>query len=108
MDAASVINLTWPATFAILGVAGIVVGAIVKLMPSKDKEWKDAIQELENKLDKRLTTLELNYPNIRVQIEEIKNALSDHEDDARGEIQKLDAKIEKLTDLLIDLVSGKR
>jgi len=105
---ADLLSLSWPAAATLIGITVAVAGGIYKIIPSKDREWKDALEKLDKRLDKRISTLELNYPNIRQQLEDLKTHLGGHEGDVRSEIDKLDKKIQKLTDLLIDLVSGKR
>jgi len=69
----------------------------------RERPWKKA-QENHNL---RLTATEIKIANLADAIEDLKQAIDEHDQRDQKDFERLETKIEKLTDLMIDMIGQK-
>lgn len=95
--------LDWGTVAAITVAMAAVAGLIVQFF-KKDKPWK-RIQEKHNI---RLTTLEEQVKSQSKRVDNLKEALAAHDGRDEKDFERLEGKIEKLTDLMIDMLTDNK
>jgi len=96
----TIAELDW-ATIATVVVAIAAVGGLILQISRKDKPWKRA----QEKHNIRLTTLEEQVKSLSKRIDSVNSALQAHDKRDEKDFGRLEGKIEKLTDLMINLLS---
>ena len=84
-------------TVAVAAVAGIIIQAI-----KREKPWKRS----QNEHNLRLITLELHMKAVEEKIDTLKQTVEDHDHRDEKDFERIEAKIEKLTDLMIGMLSS--
>lgn len=84
-------------TVAVAAVAGIIIQAM-----KKEKPWK----KVQTEHDLRVTSLELQVKSLREQIEHLKDMLDDHDHRDEKDFERLENKIEKITDIMIGMLQN--
>ncbi len=97
-----ILGLDWGVFAAIIVALAAVVGLILQFM-RRERPWKKA-QENHNL---RLTAVEIKIENVSDAIDDLKQAIDDHEVRDQKDFERIEGKIEKLTDLMIDMIGQK-
>ena len=97
-----ILGLDWGVFAAIIVAIAAVVGLILQFV-RRERPWKKA-QENHNL---RLTSVEIKIENVSDAIDDLKQAIDDHEVRDQKDFERIEGKIEKLTDLMIDMIGQK-
>ena len=92
--------LDW-GTIAAIIVAVAAVGGLIIQWAKKDKPWRKGQTELTI----RLTAIEARVENIDDSLDTVKKMLDEHESRDQKDFERIETKIEKLTDLMIKMLS---
>lgn len=84
-------------TVAVAAVAGIIIQAF-----KREKPWKKA--QTEQNL--RLTSIEFQTKSLTEKMDQLKEMIDDHDHRDEKDFERLENKLEKLTDLMIGLLQG--
>ena len=82
-------------TVAVAAVIGIIIQAI-----KKEKPWKKA----QSDHNLRLTSLELQTKSLTEKVDQLKEMIDDHDHRDEKDFERLENKIEKLTDIMIGML----
>lgn len=92
--------LDW-GTIAAITVAVAAVGGLIIQWAKKDKPWRKGQTELTI----RLTAIETKAESISDSLDSVKKLLEEHESRDQKDFDRIESKIEKLTDLMIKMLS---
>ncbi len=92
--------LDW-GTIAAIIVAVAAVGGLIIQWAKKDKPWRKGQTDLTIKL----TAIESKVENIDDSLDTVKKMLEEHESRDEKDFERIETKIEKLTDLMIKMLS---
>lgn len=95
--------LDWPAVMAILGTMVILAGFFFKWFKKPDNKWQEGHQ----KQELRITKLEGDLENLNDKHDNLHEELDDLAKSTAKASERLENKIEKLTDLMIQYISDK-
>ena len=95
-------GLDWGVVAAIIVALAAVVGLILQFT-RRERPWKKAQEEH----NLRLTSVEIKIDNQTDAIDDLKQAIDEHEQRDQKDFERLETKIEKLTDLMIDMIGQK-
>ena len=87
---------------AIIIAVAAVLGLLVQFF-KKDKPWKKV--QIDHNL--RLTSVEIKIDNLAESMDDLKQAIEEHEQRDQRDFERIESKIEKLTDLMIDMIGQK-
>lgn len=91
-------------TIAAIIVAVAAVGGLIIQWVKKEKPWKRGQTELEIKI----AAIDSKVDNIDDSLDIIKNMLTEHEARDEKDFDRIEAKIEKITDLMIKMLSDSK
>lgn len=92
----------WGIAAAIIVALAAIAGLFLQFM-RRERPWKKS-QEDHNL---RLTSVEIKIDNQTDATEQLKQALEDHDIRDQKDFERIESKIEKLTDLMIDMIGQK-
>ena len=95
--------LDWGTVAAIIVALAAIGGLIIQFF-KKDKPWRRA----QEKHNIRLTALDEQVKALSKRADNLKEALQAHDGRDEKDFERLEAKIEKLTDLMIDMLSDNK
>lgn len=102
--------ITWPVAIAIIGCLVTVLTFVNAYIRKDEKPWIKDIHEDRRKdtekyivFERRITVGESTLTDIKQRLEEIKSDVVKKDIDTQKQIDKLEEKVEKLTQLIIDL-----
>jgi uncharacterized Zn finger protein len=96
-------QITWPAVFAFLGAfVTIVIGAI-KIIKERNPEV-DQLKELASDLTNRIGVLEIQVENLKSMDSAMNSDMDVLHARSKDMIDKLEIKIEKMSDLVIQII----
>ena len=95
-------GLDWATTAAIIVALAAVAGLLLQFF-KRERPWKKSIEEH----NLRLTSIEIKIENFNDNVDSLKSALEDHESRDNADFIRIENKIEKLTDLMIDMLGSK-
>lgn len=95
-------GLDWGVVAAIIVALAAVAGLLLQFM-RRERPWKKT-QEDHNL---RLTSVEIKIDNQTDAIDDLKQSLDEHEHRDQKDFDRIETKIEKLTDLMIDMIGQK-
>lgn len=90
----------WGVGAAIIVALAAVLGLIIQFF-RREKPW----QKGQTELKLRVTKLESESVNLSKQIDNVKSIIEDHDRRDEKDFERLETKIEKLTDLMIRMIS---
>lgn len=91
---------TWGTVAAVIVALAAVLGLLVQIF-KREKPWTKGQTEL--KL--RVTKLESSSDSISKRVDDLKDTVEDHDRRDGKDFERLETKIEKLTDLMIKMIS---
>ena len=92
-------GLDWQTAAAIIIAGAAVISLLIQYF-KKDDVWK----EVTDKLTLRITTIEVQVKHLEESVELIRKKIDDVETHEGKELERVENKVEKLTDLLIQLI----
>jgi len=92
--------LDW-GTIAAIIVAVAAIGGLIIQWAKKDKPWRKGQTELTI----RLTAIEAKVESIDDSLDTVKKMLDEHDSRDQKDFERIETKIEKLTDLMIKMLS---
>ncbi len=98
----SFLGLDWGTLAAIIIAVAAVLGLLVQFF-KKDKPWKKV--QIDHNL--RLTSVEIKIDNLAESMDDLKQAIEEHEQRDQKDFERVESKIERLTDLMIDMIGQK-
>lgn len=98
----SFLGLDWGTLAAIIIAIAAVLGLLTQFF-KKEKPWRKV--QVEHNL--RLTSVEIKIDNLTESIDDLKQAIDEHEQRDQKDFERVESKIEKLTDLMIDMIGQK-
>lgn len=103
------VTMGWPATAAILGTIGMLAGfglAVLKYLSSNKKpEAEPAKVHDVDKLKEQVTAIESEIKRLQQELDHLRDSLNAKDDQVVKQIEEMKATINKLTDMLIKLLS---
>jgi len=90
----------WGVGAAIIVALAAVLGLIIQFF-RREKPW----QKGQASLKLRTTKLETQTDNLSKQIDDVKSIIEDHDRRDEKDFERIETKIEKLTDLMIKMIS---
>lgn len=104
-------TIDWTTTVSILGVAGIIAGAVIKIFkPNKDEDLKnidDQLVAINKKVNANYTNSQLHNKDVDTNLKAINEEIITINEDRKKDIEKFETKIEKIHDLIIKLIQEK-
>ena len=98
--------ITWPTVVALIG--ALAVGSVALMGYIIQNFKKDYWREPVNKLDLRIARLEMNVKNLPQTIAITQQISDDHDVRLEKDLVRLEAKMEKITDLMIKMLTDTR
>ena len=95
-------GLDWGVAAAIIVALAAVVGLLLQFF-RRERPWKKAQEEH----NLRLTSVEIKIDNQTDALDDLKQAIDEHEQRDQRDFERIETKIEKLTDLMIDMIGQK-
>ena len=96
-------ELDWTTVAAVIVALAAIGGLLVQFF-KRDKPWRKGQQDLKE----RASLLESRVENIATRVEELKGKIEDHDRRDEKDFERIEGKIEKLTDLMIKMLSGEK
>lgn len=100
--------LSYQEVAAILGTIGIIAGVIIKLFYKPDEKLKEHIEKLEDRFDRYEIESKEKIEDIKEQITKVEDNIirdrSKDNDNIYKTMEKIEARIEKLSDLIFKLI----
>ncbi len=93
----------WGTVAAIIVAFAAIIGILIQFF-KKERPWRKAQEEH----NIRLTTLEGQTKSLSERVDILKDAIEAHDKRDEKDFERLEGKIEKLTDLMIDLLTDNR
>ena len=95
--------LDWGTVAAIIIAAATIIGLIIQFF-KRDKPWR----RTQEKHNIRLTSLEEQVKSLSKRVDTLKEMAQAHDSRDEKDFERLEGKIEKLTDLMIDTLTDKK
>ena len=95
--------MDWATAAGIIVAAAAIIGLIIQFF-KKDKPWRDSVE----KHNLRISSIEIEIKHISEGLEQLRNNISDHDERDQRDFERLENKIEKLTDLMIQLIQDEK
>jgi biopolymer transport protein ExbB/TolQ len=95
-------NIDWISVTSIVMAAVAVVGLIIQYF-KEERPWEKLITELKMKVAK----IEQEDKHVSNSIELLRKVMDENDDRTQKNMERVDAKLEKLTDLMIQLLRNK-
>lgn len=108
------VSMGWPATAAILGTIGMLAGfglAVLKYLSSNKKDSgkeADALEEHKvevSHIKERVNDIQNEIQRLQQELDHLRDSLTAKDDNVVQQIEEMKATINKLTDMLIKLLS---
>ncbi len=93
--------LDWATIAAITVAVAAILGILIQFF-KKEKPWT----KIQSKHNVRLTSLEIQTKSTSDKIDQLKDMLDDHDHRDTKDFERIENKIEKLTDLMIGLLQN--
>ncbi len=90
----------WGVGAAMIVAIAAILGLIIQFF-RREKPW----QKVQAELKLRTTKLESDTGNLSKQIDDVKSIIEDHDRRDEKDFERIETKIEKLTDLMIKMIS---
>lgn len=104
-------DLTWPMVVSLIGSLVIIAAFLMNWIKKNDAPWAEDIQTVENKLstsirenEHRTTVMEGKTQELIRRVDELKIDLKAIEDSSDKKLEKIEDKLEKITQLMIDIL----
>ena len=105
--------ITWPVAVSIMGTLVIIAGFLMNWIKKNDAPWGDDIQKTEDKLstsirenEHRTTVMEGKQHELVRRVDELKLDLKEIEESSDKKMEKIEEKLEKITQLMIDILQN--
>lgn len=105
--------ITWPIAVTIIGGIFAVVMFLVQIF-KKEEPWKsdvqrmaDLMQDRHNQTNHRITVLESKHEELTRRMEDVRNDLQEESESTEKNLNKMDTKFEKLSDMVMSLFRNK-
>ena len=95
-------GLDWGVVAAIIVALATVTGLMLQFL-RRERPWK----KIQNEHNLRLTAIEIKIDNQIDATDDLKHSLDEHEQRDLRDFDRVETKIEKLTDLMIDMIGTK-
>ena len=106
-------EITWPVAVSIMGTLVIIAGFLLNWFKKSDAPWSDDVQRAEDKLqtsvrenEHRTTVMEGKLHETIRRVNELKLDLKEIEDSSDKKMEKIEEKLEKITQLMIDILQN--
>lgn len=96
----------WATASAVIVAVAAVIGLIIQHFNQKDKSDNEPSDDEKQNL--RINSIEIELKHLNENLELLRKKINDHEERDLRDFEKLEHKIEKLTDLMIELIQNEK
>jgi len=106
-------EITWPVAASIMGTLVIIFGFLMNYIKKNEKPWADDLQKTEDnvntnirEIEHRTTVTEGKQHELIRRVNELKDDIKAMEETADKKNEKIEEKLEKITQLMIDILQN--